>query len=102
MKNKRQNGNFQFEEDTFSRDARGIRKIHHEVLLLTKFLETKPKVNSMKINHHILYYTVIENRDDKEIVDEKYENKEIEYISFIDFITPNHYIGRKNNHVILR
>ena len=41
MKNK----NFQtHHEDTFSRNAQSISKIYHEVLLLMKFLQTKPEV----------------------------------------------------------
>ena len=38
---------------------------------------------------------MIRIRDDKEIVKDKYENKEVDYINFIDIITPNHYVGRK-------
>ena len=38
MKNK----NFQTQKDPFSRNAQGISKIYHEVLLLMKFLQTKP------------------------------------------------------------
>ena len=49
-----------------------------------KFLQTKPQAKSMNVNYFDLYYTVIKNRDDKEIGDDKYENKEIHYI------TPNH------------
>ena len=45
--------------------AQGISKIYHEVLLLLKFLQTKPQVRNMKINHYDLYYTVIKNRDEK-------------------------------------
>ena len=30
-----------------------------------KFLQTKPQVRNMNINYYDLYYTVIENRDDK-------------------------------------
>ena len=46
-----------------------------------------------------MYYTVIKNRDEKEVVNDEYEN---DYINFKDTITPNHYIGRKNNNEILR
>ena len=45
MKNK----NFQIQEDRFSRNAQGISKIYHEVLLLVKFLQTKPQVKNMNI-----------------------------------------------------
>ena len=65
-----------------------------------KFQQTKPQVENMNINHYDLYYTVIKNRDEKEVVnDNDYEN---DYINFQDFITPNHYNGRKNNNEILR
>ena len=91
--------NFQTQEDPFSKGAQGISKIHHEMLLLMKFLQTKPQVKNMNIIYYDLYYTVIKHRDEKEIVDDEYEN---DYINFNDFITPNHYIGIKNNSKILR
>ena len=71
MNIRRQKVNFQFEEDLFSRNAPGVGKIYHEVLLLMKFLQTKPQVKNMKINYHDLYYTVIQNRDNKEIVNDE-------------------------------
>ena len=43
------NNNFQTQEDPFSKDAEGISKIYHEVLLLMKFLQTKPQVKNMNI-----------------------------------------------------
>ena len=61
------------DEDPFSKNAQGVGKIYHEVLLLMKFLQTKPQVMKMNNNHYDLYYTVIKNRDDKEIVVAKYE-----------------------------
>ena len=36
--------NFEFEQDPFARNAQGVSKIYHEVLLLMKILQTKPKV----------------------------------------------------------
>ena len=69
-----------FDEDPFARNAQGISKIHHEVLFLMKFLQTKPHVEIMNINYYDLYSTVIRNRREKdneekqkEIVDNKYE-----------------------------
>ena len=47
--------NFQNQEDTFDKNAQGLSKIYHEVLLLTKFLQTKPQVKSMNINYYDLY-----------------------------------------------
>ena len=53
----------------------------------------------MNMKNYDLYYTVIKNRDEKENLDNQYEN---EYINFNDCVTPNHYIGIKNDNVILR
>ena len=47
---RRQSGTFQFEEDLFSKKVQGNGKTYHEVLLLFKFLQTKPKVKSMNKN----------------------------------------------------
>ena len=67
-----------------------------------KFLRTKPKVKSMNIDYHNLYYTVNKNRDDKESVNDNNENTEIDYINFKDLITPYHYIGIINDNEILK
>ena len=61
--------NIKFDEDPFSKNAPGINKIYHEVLMLMKFLQTKPQVKNMNFNYYDLYYTVIKDRDEKEIVD---------------------------------
>ena len=79
--------NLRMDEDPFAKNAQGISKIYHEVLMLMKFLQTKPQVKNMNINYYDLYYTVIRNRDDKEILDNQYEN---DFINFDDFIIPNH------------
>ena len=84
--------NIKFDEDTFATNAQGIIKNYHEVLLLMKFLQTKPQVKNMNINFYDLDYTVIKNRDEKEIVDNQYEN---DFISLNDVIIPNHYVGVK-------
>ena len=52
----------------------------------------------MNINYYDFCSTVIKNRDEKEIVDNQYEN---DYINFTD-ILPKNYIGRKNDNKILR
>ena len=44
------NENFQTQQDPFSRNAQGISKIYHEVLLLMKFLQTEPQVKDKNIN----------------------------------------------------
>ena len=99
MKNK----NFQTNnQDPFAKNAQGISKIYHEVLLLMKFLQTKPQVKNMNINYYDLYNTVIKVRDENRDIDIQNENDENDYIDINDFITPNHYIGIKQNNEILR
>ena len=98
MKNK----NYQGQQDPFSRNAQGISKIYHEVLLLMKFLQTKPQIKNMNINYFDLYYTVIKVRDKNKDIDNQYYNVENDYIDINDFINPNHYIGIKNCETILR
>ena len=44
------NRNFQTQEDPFAKNAQGISKIYHELLLLMKFLQTKSQVKNMNIN----------------------------------------------------
>ena len=78
-------------QDPFAGNAQSISKVYHEVLIIMKLLQTKPPVKNMIINYYDLYYTVIKNRDEKEIVDNQYEH---DYINFND-ILPNYYIGRK-------
>ena len=95
MNIRKPSGNFEFEEDPFSKGAQGICKIFHEVLLLIKFLQSKPQIKGMNIKYYELYYTVIKKRVDKEIVDEQFDNNENDYFKFDDFIIPKHYIGRK-------
>ena len=99
MKNK----NFQTNnQDLFAKNAQGISKIYHEVLLLMKFLQTKPQVKNMNINYYDLYNTVIKVRDENRDIDIQNENDENDYIDISDFITPNQYIGIKQNNEILR
>ena len=101
--NEMKHKNFQTQQDPFAKNAQGISKIYHEVLLLMKYLQTKPQVKIMNINFHDLFYTVIKNRkeknneeEQKEIVDDQYEND-----SFNDIVR-KHYIGLKINNEILR
>ena len=49
----------------------------------------------MNFKYYDLYYSVIKNRKEKEIVDNQYENNEKDYISLNDVIIPNHYVGIK-------
>ena len=39
----------QTQEDPFSKKAQGVSRVYHEVLLLKKFLQTKPQVKNMNI-----------------------------------------------------
>ena len=62
------NRNFQTQDqDLFIENAKGISKIYHEILLLMKFLQTRPQVKNMNINYYDLYYIVIKNRDENRI-----------------------------------
>ena len=65
-----------------------------------KFLETKPQVKNMNNNFYDFYYTVIKNRNEKENVNDK--DFEKDYNNFDDFITPDHFVGRKNDKEIIR
>ena len=99
MKNK----NFQTNnQDPFAKNAQGISKIYHEVLLLMKFLQTKPQIKNMNINYYDLYYTVIKVRDENKDIDNQYENDDNDYININDFIPPNLYNGSKPHETILR
>ena len=93
------NRNFQTQEDPFAKNAQGISKIYHEVLLLMKFLQTKPQVKKMNIDYYDLYYTVIKTRDENRDIDNQYENDENDYIDINDFITSNQNISSE---IILR
>ena len=94
--------NFKFEEDLFSKNAPGISKIYHEVLLSMKFSQTKPPIKKMKNIYCDLYYTVIKNRDDKKIVNDEYENIENDFFKYEDFIIPNHNKSIKPREAILK
>ena len=94
--------NFQAQQDPFSKNAQGVSEIYHEVLLLMKFLQTKPQVKNMNINYYALYYTVIRNRDENKDIVNQYENDNKNYFDINDFITPNYYIGIKPRETIMR
>ena len=44
------NMNIRMDEDTFDKNAPGVTKIYHAVLLLMKFLQNKSQVKNMNIN----------------------------------------------------
>ena len=77
--------------DPFSENAQGISKIYHEVLLLMKFLQTKPQVKNMDINYYDLYYTVIKTRNENKNIDNQYEDDYHDYIDINDFFMPLNY-----------
>ena len=52
------------DEDPYSKNAQGIGKNYHEVLMLMKFIQTKPQVKIMDVNYYDLFYKVIKNRDE--------------------------------------
>ena len=98
MKNK----NFQTNnQDPFAKNSQGVSKIYHEVLLLMKFLQTKPQVTKMNITYFDLYYTVIQTRVENKDIDNQYDNDENDYITFND-IVPNHNISIKTRETILK
>ena len=43
------------DDDPFAKNAQGISKIYYEVLLLMKFLHTKPQDKNMNISYYDLY-----------------------------------------------
>ena len=94
--------NFKFEDDPFSKNAQGISKIYHEVLLLINFSQTKPQVKNMNFKNYDLYYTVIKSRVDNEVVVDKYEDNENDFINFKDFITLDHNLSMKPRETILK
>ena len=86
------------DEDPFARNAQGVGKIYLEVIILMKFLQAKPLVRNIDFNFCDLYHSVFKNRDEKEIVDNQYEN---DFINFND-IVPNRYNGIKHINKKLR
>ena len=85
-----------YDQDPFSKNAQDISKIYHEVLLLMKFLQTKPDIKNMNIIYYDLYNTVIKVRDENKNLDNQYENDYNDYIVTNSYITPNHYIKTKD------
>ena len=84
------NRNFQTQQDPFLKNAQGISNIYHEVMLLMKFLQTKPQVENMKIDYFNLYYTIIKTGEENRDIDFQYENDDNDYISLNDVNIPNH------------
>ena len=87
MKNK----NFQSNKvDPFSKNAKGVGKIYHEVLLLMDFLQTKPDIKNMNI---ILIYIILlfKTRDENKNIDNQYEKDYHDYIDINDFLSAINY-----------
>ena len=89
------NMNIRMDEDPCAKNAQKISKIYQEVLLLMKFLQTKPEAKNMNISYYDLYHTVIENRKEEpnKFVTSQYEN---DFNSLKDVIISNLYVGRKD------
>ena len=66
--------NIRMDQDPFARNAKSTSKFHHEVLLLRQIRQTKPEVKNANIKYYDVYYTVIKNRNEKQTVDDEYEN----------------------------
>ena len=75
---------FRLEEDPFSKNVERFGKLYHKVFFLMRFLQTKLQVRNMKNNIYDSYYTVIKNRDDEEVVNNRYQDNENDYIDFLD------------------
>ena len=98
--NEMKNKNFQTQQNPFAKNAQGISNIYHELLLLMKFLHTKPQVKNMNINYYDLYYTVIKVRDENKDLDSQYEDYGNDYNNFNDLIAHNRYVGIKLRELI--
>ena len=92
--NEMKNKNFLSERDPFAKNAQSISKNYHEVLILIKYLQTKPQNKSMNTNYHELYYTTNKDRDENKDIDHQNEDEDNDCIIFNDII-PNQYVGVK-------
>ena len=98
---RRQNGKLHFEEDVFNKKPQSFSNIYQEVLLLVKVLQTKPEVEGINTNCYDFYYTVIINRDEKEIVNGRNENNENDFNKYEAYNIPNHHVGVKPHETII-
>ena len=51
--------NLQTQQDPLARNAQSISKIYHDVLLLMKFVQTKPKFKNMNILILMIYIILL-------------------------------------------
>ena len=59
--------NIKVDEDTFGNNAQGFSKIYHELLLLMKFLQTKPQVKDMNIKSSDLFILLLKTEMKKKM-----------------------------------
>ena len=100
--NETKNIKFQSQEDLFSKNAQGIKKNYYEVILVMKFLQTEPQFKNLSFIYYVSYYTVIKNRYEKDVVDNRYENNDNDYPNYEDLVTSKQYIGVRSDNVMLR
>ena len=86
--------------DPFSKNAQGVGKIIHEVLLLMEFLQTKPDNKNMNINYIDLYYTVIKTRNENKNIDNQYKDDYHDYIDINQFFRIPQSLCRKNDQIL--
>ena len=95
--------NFQaHQQDPFPKNAQGISKIYHDLILLMKFLLTKPSIKNLNNNYYDLYYIVFKIRYEIKNIDNQFENDDTDHIDINDFINPNQYFGIKPRESILK
>ena len=85
--------NIRIDEDPFAKYDQSISTIYNEVILLMKFLQTKPQNKNMNNNYYDLYYTVNKVGDENRDIDNQYEN---DFIDLNQVIIPNLYVGKKS------
>ena len=102
MNYKRQGNAFQFKEDHFSKNAEGFPRICHEVVLLLKFLQNKPRVKNSNNKYYDFYYTVIKIIDEKGIVNDENGNIEKKFNIYEVFIISIHQTEIKSRETIIR
>ena len=50
----------------------------------------------------MIYIILLLKTDENKVVNDKYENNEVDYFNFNVIITPNHYVGIKPREILLR
>ena len=96
---RRRSNTFQFEGDPLSENPESEINNYDRILFLIKNLQTKPQLKIMNSNYYDLYYTVIKNRDEKEVVVDDDENNDYLHDKFV---MPNYDLGDKPHETKLR